>query len=78
MLYQRVKSCRALIKMVFMETIKSGRTVWGYFIVIISLVVITQNKLLRRFRKLTADQLLCCLPNLWLCNQLQTHSYSDE
>lgn len=40
---------------------------WVFFI-IISLSVITQSKVFRLSRKLTEDQLLCCLPNVWLCN----------
>lgn len=55
-LYQGMKPCRALIKMIFMETIKLGLAVLGYFIVIISLSVITQNKVFRLSRKLTEDQ----------------------
>lgn len=40
---------------------------WVFFI-IISLSVITLSKVFRLSRKLTEDQLLCCLPNVWLCN----------
>lgn len=44
--------------MTFMETIKLGLAISGYFIVVASLSVITQDKVFRLCRKLTEDQLL--------------------
>lgn len=51
-----MKSYRALIKIIFRETIKFGLAILGHFIVIISLSAITQNKVFRFSRKLTEDQ----------------------